>query len=87
MRESFKRSEELLDLELSPKVSSPKQKDQSVVASAEQMQESSVDGELQQSQRVVSSKEAEKLIAEGWRFVAVLPNSKVILEKIQMPIK
>ena len=51
------------------------------------MQASSEDREQFTTQKVVSSKQAEKFIEEGWRFVAVLPNSKVILEKIQMPIK
>ncbi|MDE1727499.1 MAG: hypothetical protein KGH89_09615 [Thaumarchaeota archaeon] len=58
-----------------------------MIASVGQMQENLEYREQLTSQKVVSSKEAEKLIAEGWRFVAVLPNSKVILEKIQMPIK
>lgn len=31
-------------------------------------------------QRVATSKEAEQLIIQGWRFVGILPNNKVILE-------
>ena len=33
------------------------------------------------AQMVASAEEAEKLISQGWTFVGVLPNSKVVLQK------
>lgn len=31
---------------------------------------------------VAASEEAETMIAQGWRFVAILPNQKVVLERL-----
>jgi hypothetical protein len=81
MREAYKRSEELLDLEAFGK--DPQRQ-------REEFQGTNIDAsnlgqEMPRVQRptqiVASSEQAEKLISDGWRFVAVLPNSKVVLEK------
>jgi hypothetical protein len=33
-------------------------------------------------QGVVSSEQAEQLIGQGWKFIGVLPNGKVVVEKM-----
>jgi hypothetical protein len=82
MREAYKRSEELLDLEAFGKDPQQKQREEFQGTNTDA---SRLGQEMSRVQRptqiVASSEQAEKLISDGWRFVAVLPNSKVVLEK------
>lgn len=81
MRESFTRSEELLDQEISVKDPIQEQKE----ALSESIQNATPEelGKMLDfsSQRIATSKEAELLIMQGWRFVGILPNNKVVLQK------
>ncbi|MFZ0183541.1 MAG: hypothetical protein WAL88_01745, partial [Nitrosotalea sp.] len=57
MRESFRRSQEFLDLEVAAKKE-----------------------ENMGKEKIVSVEEFEKLISEGWQYVATLPNEKILVK-------
>jgi predicted phage gp36 major capsid-like protein len=90
MRESFKRSEEFLDLEKAEYDPVEKTKEE-VKDNIEKLTRSACKGanacqdpgRLQYlcKQLVTTAEEAERLILEGWQFVATLPNQKVIVRK------
>ncbi|MGI0087959.1 MAG: hypothetical protein ACREBI_08385 [Nitrosotalea sp.] len=67
MRQAFRRSEELLDLEM-----------QSSNVTKEE-QANSNKSSLQPTQMVVALDQAETLISQGWRFVATLPKDKAVV--------
>ncbi|MDE1878742.1 MAG: hypothetical protein KGI07_09555 [Thaumarchaeota archaeon] len=71
MRQAFRRSEELLDLELQPDNTKQKSADKEKPTNLIQ----------QPTQMVVSIDQAESLISQGWRFVATLPKDKAVVEK------
>ncbi len=68
MRQAFRRSEELLDLEMQNNVTKEEQENKTKFS-------------LQPAQMVVSLEQAETLISQGWRFVATLPKDKAVVEK------
>ncbi len=69
MRQAFRRSEELLDLEMqNNKVTKEEQENKTKSIS-------------QPTQMVVALEQAETLISQGWRFVATLPKDKAVVEK------
>ncbi|MDH2908475.1 MAG: hypothetical protein PXX83_10330 [Candidatus Nitrosotalea sp.] len=72
MRQAFRRSEELLDLELQSENTKEKPTDQ---------EKQSTSLIQQPTQMVVAIDQAESLIAQGWRFVATLPKDKAVVEK------
>jgi len=61
MRESFRKSQEFLDLEINPER----------------------DEEKIEHQRVVTSEEFEKIVAEGWQYLGTLPNGKIVVKNRQ----
>ena len=61
MRESFRKSQEFLDLEINPER----------------------DEEKIEHQRVVTSEEFEKIVAEGWQYLGTLPNGKIVVKNSQ----
>ena len=69
MRQAFRRSEELLDLEMQ---SNSITKEEQVNATK---------SSLQPAQMVVPIDQAETLMSQGWRFVATLPKDKAVVEK------
>ncbi len=69
MRQAFRRSEELLDLEM--------QSNNILKEERENANKSS----SQPTQMVVPLDQAETLISQGWRFVATLPKDKAVVEK------
>lgn len=69
MRQAFRRSEELLDLETQS----------SHIATEEQ--ENKIRFSVQPTQMVVPAEQVETMISHGWRFVATLPKDKVVVEK------
>ncbi len=73
MRQAFRRSEELLDLELQTKDTLQEQ--------TYQENQSSNLIHQQPRQMVVELDQAESLISQGWRFVATLPKGKAVVEK------
>ena len=87
MREAFKRCEEFLDLEAKEEDPLLKQKENVKTtidkATPEQMQKilDFVNVSAQTTQRVATSEESEQLISQGWKFVGILPNGKVVLQR------
>ncbi|MDE1767593.1 MAG: hypothetical protein KGI27_15165, partial [Thaumarchaeota archaeon] len=69
MRQAFRRSETLLDLEMQ----------NNNVTEEEQANENK--SRLQPAQMVVPIDQAEMLMSQGWRFVATLPKNKAVVEK------
>src|SRR3989441_5517040 len=61
MRESFRKSQEFLDLEANP------ERDEEKIS----------------HQRVVTSEEFEKIVAEGWQYLGTLPNGKIVVKNRQ----
>src|SRR2546427_9901327 len=61
MRESFRKSQEFLDLEINP------ERDEEKIS----------------HQRVVTSEEFEKIVAEGWQYLGTLPNGKIVVKNRQ----
>lgn len=72
MRQAFRRSEELLDLELQP---------EEISQEPAYKEKQSTNTIQQPMQMVVAIDQAESLIAQGWRFVATLPKGKAVVEK------
>jgi hypothetical protein len=72
MRQAFRRSEELLDLELW--TGEPVQEEQKTENRSNNLQQPSY-------QMVVAIDRIEELIAQGWRLVATLPKDKAVVEK------
>lgn len=66
MRAAFKRSEELLDLELQTKT----------------QQQETENKMQQPAQMVVAVAKVEELMSQGWRFLATLSNDRAVVEKI-----
>ena len=87
IRETFKRCEEFLDIEIKKEDPLMKQKKAAKItidnATPEQIQriQAIMGISVQIVQRAISTEESEKLIAMDWRFVGVLPNGKVVLQK------
>jgi hypothetical protein len=72
MRQAFRRSEELLDLELwTGEIMQEEQKGENRSNNLQQ----------QPQQMVVAIERTEELIAQGWRLVATLPKDKAVVEK------
>ena len=84
MRESFGRSEDLLDLEQA--IDDPAQEEGQDVVPARSCQtpEISETGSKQdggQNQRVITCGDIDDYLSSGWWFVAVLPDSRIIVQK------
>lgn len=74
MKSAFKRSQEFLDLELQTEKQSLEMQEK------EAMAKNSMAPQQQLIQVVVGIDQAEKMILQGWRFVATLPGEKAVFE-------
>ncbi len=74
MKNAFKRSQEFLDLELQTEKQSLEMQEKDVTA------KNSMIPQQQVFQIVVGVDQAEKMIGQGWRFVATLPGEKAVFE-------
>ncbi len=74
MKSAFKRSQEFLDLELHTEKQSLEMHEK------EAMAKNSMTPQQQPVQIVAGIDQAEKMIAQGWRFVGNLPGEKAVFE-------
>jgi hypothetical protein len=79
MKNAFLRSEEFLDLEIETRQTQTEN-----ISKIEEIVTSYLT-KTQERQKVATPEEVEKLIEEGWQYVGLLPNGKVVVKKQDAP--